>query len=114
MGLKELNEKYPERRRKAKTLIMDFREIETKEGGLTDLEKACLASITVDPSGEIRLMTDLRLMLDKFPKADKIIIEKRREGWTEQDIADFLNKNRRTIIRRLDTIFKKLVRTFLK
>ena len=105
--LAELNNKYPERRHKSKTIVIDWQGIESKRF-LNKFEKECLASITVAPSGEMRLLVDLRLMIDKFPGVDKIIMQKRQEGWTEQEIADLVNKARRTIIRRLNTLFGKL------
>lgn len=105
-----LNEKYTERRNKANTYVVDFRGLESADSPLNDFEKECLASIAVNPSGQMRLMLDLSLMTEKFPSEDKIILQKRQEGWTEKEIADLINRTRRTVIRRLNMLFGKLRR----
>jgi len=103
-----LNKKYPERRNKGKTYVVDFQAVETKKTALNDFEKECLTSISIDPSREMRLMLDFTLMVNKFPQAEQIILQKRREGWTEAEIADLINRTRRTVIRRLNILFGKL------
>ena len=106
--MEELNKKYPERRHKRNTLIIDWHGLEAKDTPLTDSDRVCLGGITVNPSGEIRVMLDMKLMTDKFPEKDKVILQKRIEGWTEQETAYFINKARRTVIRRLNRLFGSL------
>ena len=102
-----LNKLCPEGRNKAKTYVMDFHGLESTDKPLNDFERECLSSITFDPTGEMRLLIDISVMVDKFPRTEKIILQKKREGWTDKEIADFLYVARRTVIRKLDLLFKK-------
>jgi len=104
----ELDKKYPERRIKAKTYVVDFQGLESKETPLNDFEKECLTAIARDPAKEIRLMIDITEMTSKFPATNRIILQKRKEGWTQEEIALFLHISRRSVIRKLNDSYKKL------
>lgn len=107
-GQVELNKKYPERRNKSKTYVVDYQGMQAKDGVPNNFERECLSSISVSPGGETRVLLDFSLTIEKFPETDRIILAKRREGWSEQEIALFVNKARRTVIRKLNNMFRKL------
>lgn len=104
----QLNKQYPERRNKPGTYVVDMQSLEAKDTPLNDFERECIASLSVNPSGEMRLLVDLNLMTEKFPQTEQLILQKKQEGWTEQEIADFINKARRTVIRKLNVLFRQL------
>lgn len=107
--IKELDGKYPERSRRSKTYLVDFGGIESvRSKPLNDFEKECITAISFDHTGTMRLTVDFNVAIDKFPNSEKVIIQKRIEGWTEQEIADFLNNSRRTVIRKIHKIFNKM------
>lgn len=106
--LKKLNKNYPERRNKPHTYIAGFQAIEAKDGVLNDFERETLLAIAHDPSKEIRLMADMSIMVAQFPTTHRVIIEKRQEGWTEQEIAHSLCISRRSVIRKLHGLYKEL------
>lgn len=106
--LDDLNKKYPERRRKPKTYVVDWQGMEAKDTPLNDFEKECLLAIAYNPVKEIRLMIDLKELANKFPATHKIILQKRKEGWTEREIALDFHISRRSVIRKLHKIYGKI------
>lgn len=105
-----LNKKYPERRNKPKTDVTDFQSIEAKGALIGDSEREALFAISTNPSEEVRLMTELNFLIDRFPNDEKVILQRRQEGWTQQEIATYLNKPRRQVIRIMDRMYKKFTR----
>ena len=109
---KIVNAKYPGGRRKAKTYLIDFQDLETTRKVLNDFEQKCLAAVTINPSDAVRIIMDFRNALNKFNNTEKIIIQKRKEGYTQQEIADLLNKSRSTVIRKINNAYRKLRKIF--
>jgi DNA-binding NarL/FixJ family response regulator len=112
LSLQELNEKYPERRRKPKTYHVDFQGIEARVTSelkpLTAFERECMRVLAHDPLKALQLKIDLETITSKFPERQRRVLQLKMDGRTNKEIAIYLNMSTRSVIRKLQDMYEKL------
>lgn len=75
---------------------------------LSRFERETKAAMAIDPSNTTRLLALLKATVEEFPQSERIVLQKRLEGWPDQKIADLLKMSRQSVIRKRRNIIVKL------
>lgn len=115
----QLNKKYPTPRKKDRTYLVDFQNIEAKAGAsllrkqcLNGFERVIYESICTDDNQifEYKLGVALETLTDK----QRFVFQKRMESYTQNEIANIMNISRNSVIKHLIFIRKKLKKSMEK
>lgn len=111
----ELNKKYPERRNKPNTYIVYFNGIENNAGAgllknqpLNKEERGFYEAMSVDSNiGDVIFKLDFEVIVNKMTLKQQFVLNRRLEGYTQQEIANLMNISRKNLIKHLEALRKK-------
>jgi len=114
----ELNKLYHTRKIKNNTYVVDFKDIEDKAGAglqenlcLNNFERDVYSSICVLPDIE-NFAFDLSFqpILERLTNKQRFVLDKRLEGFTQQEIAFLLRISRKNVNKHLNFIKFKIIK----
>jgi len=120
----ELNKLYPTRRLKAKTFVVDFHRLENgekvgagmvRDQALNRFEREIYERMAIDSGIEkIIFKLDFKVILDNMTAKQKVVLEKRLEGYTQEEIAKIMGISRKNLVKHLGLINKKINGVYLQ
>jgi len=116
----ELNKKYPTRERKNYTYLVNFNEIEHKAGAglyrkqpLNRFERNIYRILSTIPEIEnIITRIDLQYAINTLTRKQRYVLERKLEGYTQQEIADLMHISRKNVVKHLLLITLKIRKYF--